>query len=152
MERLGQLQDIEEQEREFKELKSRFAVAKKENEKPFTSLLGEVLPQGVRKRAGNIVNRLGTNGIQIEQSRKACDSYSLQIADAVADVIGLKIKVCTAPVFEGSNPWTCLMRSIRDSVVVMSRAGVPCIPCEIKRLLFRIRNCRRGNTDPCIEL
>ncbi len=36
----------------------------------------------------NIVNRLATNGIQIEQSKNARDSYSLQIADAVADVIG----------------------------------------------------------------
>jgi hypothetical protein len=27
---------------------------------------------------------------------------------------GPRIKVCTASVFEGSNPWTCLMRSIGD--------------------------------------
>ena len=32
----------------------------------------------------NIVNRLGTNGIQIEQSRKARESFNLPIADAVA--------------------------------------------------------------------
>ena len=100
----------------------------------------------------NIVNRLGTNGIQIEQSKKARDDYHEKIADAVAEAIGPKIKVCTAPVFKGSNSWTCLMRSIGDSVLLMSRAGSPSIPCEIKRLRFRIRNCRRGNTDPCIEL
>lgn len=38
----------------------------------------------------------------------------------------------------------------------MSENGVEvnyvAIPREIKRLLFRIRNCRTGNTDPCIEL
>jgi hypothetical protein len=65
---------------------------------------------------------------------------------------GPKIKDCTAPVFEGSSARACFMRSVGDSVPVMSRAGVPSIPCEIKRLLFRIRNCRGGNTDPCIEL
>jgi hypothetical protein len=47
----------------------------------------------------------------------------------------------------------CRLRlGVGDSVLVMSHAGVPSIPCEIKRLLSRIRNCRRGNTDPCIEL
>jgi hypothetical protein len=105
----------------------------------------------------NIANTTATpsilaNGVHIEQSIKARTRYGLPIANAVAGVIGPKIKVCTAPVFEDSNSWTCLMRSIGDSVLVMSRAGVPSIPCEIKRLLFRIRNCRSGNTDPCIEL
>ena len=100
----------------------------------------------------NIVNRLGANGVQIEQSILARTRYSIQIADAVADVIGPKIKVCTAPVFEGAGFWACLMISVGGSVLAMSRAGVPSIPCEIKRLLFRIRNCRRGNTDRCIEL
>jgi len=40
----------------------------------------------------NIVNRLGTIGIQIEQSRKARDDFSIPIADAVASVIGPKIR------------------------------------------------------------
>lgn len=102
--------------------------------------------------AKNVVNRLGINGVQIEQWKDARKFYSMQIADAVSDAIGLKVKVCTAPVFDGSNSWTCLMKSIGDSVLVMSRAGVPSIRCEIKRLLFRIRNCRRGNADPCVEL
>lgn len=60
-------------------------------------------------------------------------------------------KVCSAPVFEGSDSWICLMSSIGDSVRKVSRGGVASIPCEIRRLL-RIRNCRRGNTDPYIEL
>jgi len=41
----------------------------------------------------NIVNRLSTNGLQIEQSEKARKCYGIDIADAVADVIGLLIKV-----------------------------------------------------------
>jgi phage replication-related protein YjqB (UPF0714/DUF867 family) len=41
----------------------------------------------------NIVNRLSTNGLQIEQSEKARKCYGIDIADAVADVIGPLIKV-----------------------------------------------------------
>ena len=47
------------------------------------------------------------------------------------------------------------MRRAGFSVLVMpllALAWVPSILCEIRRLLFRIRNCRRGNSDPCIEL
>lgn len=98
------------------------------------------------------MNHIATNGIQIEQSRKVRNSYSLEISDTVADVMDPRIKVCTAPVFDGSNFWTCLMRSIGYSVQAISRAEAPSIPCEIRSLLFRIRNCRRGNNDPCIEL
>jgi phage replication-related protein YjqB (UPF0714/DUF867 family) len=39
----------------------------------------------------NIVNRLGTNGIHIEQSIDARTRFGQKIADAVADVIGSKI-------------------------------------------------------------
>lgn len=100
----------------------------------------------------NIVNRLATIGIQIEQSKEAREKHGDKIAGAVADVMRPRIEVCTAPVFEASDPWTCLISSIGDSMRAISRGGVACIPCEIKRLLFRIRNWRRGNTDPCIEL
>jgi phage replication-related protein YjqB (UPF0714/DUF867 family) len=41
----------------------------------------------------NIVNRLGTIGVQIEQSEEARKCYGIQIADAVASVIGPRIKV-----------------------------------------------------------
>jgi phage replication-related protein YjqB (UPF0714/DUF867 family) len=40
----------------------------------------------------NIVNRLGTNGVQIEQSLDARTGFGRAIADAVADVIGPKIQ------------------------------------------------------------
>jgi phage replication-related protein YjqB (UPF0714/DUF867 family) len=43
--------------------------------------------------SNNIVNRLGTIGMQIEQSAKARKCYGIQIADAVASVIGPRIKV-----------------------------------------------------------
>jgi phage replication-related protein YjqB (UPF0714/DUF867 family) len=41
----------------------------------------------------NIVNRLGTIGVQIEQSMEARKCYGIQIANAVANVIGPRIKV-----------------------------------------------------------
>jgi phage replication-related protein YjqB (UPF0714/DUF867 family) len=41
----------------------------------------------------NIVNRLGTIGVQIEQSEEARKCYGIQIADAVANVIGPRINV-----------------------------------------------------------
>jgi phage replication-related protein YjqB (UPF0714/DUF867 family) len=99
----------------------------------------------------NIVNRLATKGIQIEQSLAARSEFACQIADAVAKIMDPRIQVCTAPVFDASNPWTCLMNGIRDLVQAM-RVGKPFSSCEIKRLLFRIRNYRKGNSDPCIEL
>jgi phage replication-related protein YjqB (UPF0714/DUF867 family) len=103
----------------------------------------------------NIVNRLATNGIQIEQSKDARESYHKEIADAVADVIGPRIRVCTAPVFKGSSAWACLFKSLGNIMMLMPLiplAWVLSTKCEIKRRQFRIRNCRKGNTDPCIEL
>jgi phage replication-related protein YjqB (UPF0714/DUF867 family) len=41
----------------------------------------------------NIVNRLSANGLQIEQCEKARKYHGIDIADAVADVIGRLIKV-----------------------------------------------------------
>jgi len=103
----------------------------------------------------NIVNRLGINGVQLEQSNEARERFGPAIADAVADVIGPKINVCTAPVFEASGPAACFLRSIGNGMLVaplFALAWLPPVPCEIRRRLFRIRNCRRGNSDPCIEL
>ena len=100
----------------------------------------------------NIVNRLGAIGIQLEQSKEARERFGVQIADAVADVLMPKIKVCTAPVFEGSSAPSCVLKSLGYSALAILLGRAPSITCEIKRLLFRIRNCRSGNTDPCIEL
>jgi phage replication-related protein YjqB (UPF0714/DUF867 family) len=100
----------------------------------------------------NIVNRLATKGIQIEQSLAARSDFACEIADAVAEIMSSRIQICTAPVFEASNLWTCLMNGTRDFVRVIVRDGRSFSSCEIKRLLFRIRNCRKGNSDPCIEL
>jgi phage replication-related protein YjqB (UPF0714/DUF867 family) len=45
----------------------------------------------------NIVNRLATYGIQVEQSIQARTDYGIQIANAVAGVLGQTIQLCTAP-------------------------------------------------------
>jgi len=62
---------------------------------------------------------------------------------------------CYAPVFQGSGFLTCLLRSIAylfAVIVLILFAWIPSVWCVIKQLLFRIRNCGRGNADPCIEL
>lgn len=41
----------------------------------------------------NIVNRLGTSGVQIEQCERARDNYGSKIAEAVANVIRPKLTV-----------------------------------------------------------
>ena len=60
-----------------------------------------------------------------------------------------------APVFEGAGFWACLMRSVGYSVLMM-----PLIPlvwnsnilCVIRGRQFRVKHCRRGNNNSCIEL
>jgi phage replication-related protein YjqB (UPF0714/DUF867 family) len=100
----------------------------------------------------NIVNRLATNGIQIEQSRIAREKHGLDIARAVANVMQPRIKVCTAPVFRASQPWQCIREGMAVMLRAMSSREAGSLQCATKRLQFRIRNCRRGNTNPCIEL
>jgi hypothetical protein len=41
-------------------------------------------------------------------------------------------------------------KSLRPILVCW--AWIPTTPCVVKRLLFRVKHCRTGNTDPCIEL
>jgi phage replication-related protein YjqB (UPF0714/DUF867 family) len=54
----------------------------------------EGCPKGFNgNSAENIVNRLSTKGLQIEQCERARKHYGIDIADAVADVIGPIIKV-----------------------------------------------------------
>src|SRR5262245_64599133 len=44
--------------------------------------------------------------------------------------------------------------SLHDALPIYSALAIllgraPSVSCEIKRMLFRIRNCRSGNNDPC---
>jgi hypothetical protein len=103
----------------------------------------------------NIVNRLSTKSIHIEQSNEARMRYSIEIAAALAEAIGPKIKVCIAPVFEGSDAWACPFKSlgyIAMAIPLLALAWIATIPCVVKGLLFRVKHCRRGNNNPCIEL
>jgi len=63
---------------------------------------------------------------------------------------------CYAPVFCGSN-WrlVCLLRRIGYLlliVVLLIFAWIPSVMCLIKQLLFRIKHCGKGNTNPYIGL
>ena len=100
----------------------------------------------------NIVNRLAANGIQIEQSRIARENHGLDIARVVADVMRPRITVCTAPVFRASQPWQCFREGIAELFGAVSGGDAGARQCAMKRLRFRIRHCRRGNTNLCLEL
>lgn len=62
---------------------------------------------------------------------------------------------CYAPVFRGANWLICLLRAIAYVVllaVLLLFAWIPSIWCLIKQILFRVKHCGKGNTDPCVEL
>lgn len=62
---------------------------------------------------------------------------------------------CLAPVFKGANVLSCFIMAIIYLVVIVVLilfSWVPGVLCTIKGLLFRIRHCRRGNSNPCIGL
>jgi hypothetical protein len=62
---------------------------------------------------------------------------------------------CYAPTFSGSSSLTCFFRTIGYLLLVIALlvlAWIPSIRCLIKQLLFRIKHCRSGNTNPCIEV
>ncbi len=66
---------------------------------------------------------------------------------------------CYAPVFEPSNPFVCLLRAIIYALVLLAlfvvlifSLGSPGILCAIQQILFRIKHCGEGNSDPGIDL
>jgi hypothetical protein len=62
---------------------------------------------------------------------------------------------CPAPVFEGHGAFTCLLLTLVYLLVIVALIPLiwlPPIRCIVRQLLFRTRNCRRGNDDPCIDL
>jgi hypothetical protein len=62
---------------------------------------------------------------------------------------------CLAPTFPPSNWLTCLGRLIVYGSIIIALAifaWIPSVRCTIKQLLFRIRHCGTGNTDPCRTL
>jgi hypothetical protein len=66
---------------------------------------------------------------------------------------------CYAPVFKPSTPWRCIVQAILAALLLpllllawLLSLGNPAVLCEIRRLVFRTRNCRRGNSDPQLDL
>ena len=60
---------------------------------------------------------------------------------------------CAAPVFPATRSWlTCLLQSILWGTMIVALAlfaWIPSVRCTIKQLMFRIRHCQDGNSDPC---
>ena len=85
----GKIPDLDPLKQEIKE-----AIEKAVSFKIKVSTGGDGCPEDFNgNNSNNIVNRLGTIGVQIEQSEEARKCYGIQIADAVANVIGPRIKV-----------------------------------------------------------
>jgi len=63
---------------------------------------------------------------------------------------------CYAPVFKGKSFWECLFLKIIYilQIAVLSIFALFCesARCYIKKLIFRMKICRKGNTDRCIRL
>ena len=94
------------------------------------------------------------HGVQIEQSIDARERFGMRIAEAVADVLRRRLVLCTAPVFEGSGALSCLVMRAAYALAILPLlplAWISSVACSIRRLLFRIRECRAGNDDPCAE-
>jgi hypothetical protein len=66
---------------------------------------------------------------------------------------------CYAPVFRPRSAFECLLQALRAAIALpflvigwLITFGSPKILCEIRRLLFSLRHCRRGNSDATIDL
>ena len=62
---------------------------------------------------------------------------------------------CVAPTFEAAGCFVCLGRLLAYGAIIIALgilAWIPSVMCTIKQLVFRIRNCRAGNDNPCREL
>jgi hypothetical protein len=80
----------------------------------------------------------------------------VRIVPCKVDVCNVARGACVAPVFAGSSAFTCLIKSavwaVLIAVLTLFAFFDPKIGCTIRQLKFRIRNCRRGNADPCRTL
>lgn len=66
---------------------------------------------------------------------------------------------CYAPTFEGSSAISCLILKLVYALILAALIiaflltfGSKSILCKIRRLIFRMENCRRGNSNPEIDL
>ena len=62
---------------------------------------------------------------------------------------------CYAPVFEASSGFACLFIIIACALaiaILSLLAWIPGVPCLIRKLVFRIHNCCKGNRDRCVAL
>ncbi len=66
---------------------------------------------------------------------------------------------CYAPVFSGSSAFVCFLKAIYYTfllllliIILMLSAGNKSVFCAFRRASFRIQKCRKGNSDPTINL
>ncbi len=68
-------------------------------------------------------------------------------------------RTCYAPVFKPRSFLECLLQALAAAILLpllilawIVTLGSPAVLCEIRRLLFRMRNCRSGNSDATVDL
>ncbi len=62
---------------------------------------------------------------------------------------------CKAPVFKGNSVCACLILTITYILVIavlLIFIWIPSVLCLIKQYVFRIKHCRKGNSNPDILL
>ena len=93
--------------------------------------------------------------VAIEVRKSGETVRDVRIVPCVIEVCTVANDACVAPVFAGSSPWTCLMKSVLWATLIIALAlfaFLPSVRCTIRQLVFRIRHCRQGNRNPCRTL
>ncbi len=92
--------------------------------------------------------------------RETTETFCAVCQRAIRETLDQYMPECSAPLFSGTGSgWLgaliCFFRSfaiILSIIVLYLFTWIPGIHCVIKRLWYRLANCRKGNKDPCARL
>ncbi len=89
----------------------------------------------------------------IEGNSKLCAVCSREISNILSGYLDTE-KTCKAPVFAKSNIIACILLWLSSPLIIAILILLaPFIgTCPLLQFLFRLRNCSRGNDNPCITL
>jgi hypothetical protein len=120
---------------------------------PVTAAPGETVavpvrftPQGDGPASGTVSLRFHVAGESIEDVR---------MVGLLGEGCEVAEDACVAPTFAPSSPLGCLIMYLTAPVVILLLLATIWLPggrCRYDSYMFRLRNCREGNGDPCIEL
>lgn len=93
--------------------------------------------------------------VAIEVRKSGETVRDVRIVPCEVDVCTVPNGACVAPVFASSSAWLCVFKSAVWATLILALAlfaFIPSVNCTIRQLAFRIRECRRGNGNPCRTL